>query len=208
MKTNSKLAIGSSRLILFFMLCIFLTPLISSQVETLGSFKVKSCIDLKQTCSNCTYNNITSIYLTGDTPLKLLTERAMTKSGTEYNYTFCDTSRIGNYIVNGKGDVDGVTTVWAYDFNVSPTGFGNNIGFYFIILLISGIIIAAGFMVKDGWIAILGTIGLYLTGMFLLIYGIDGIRNLYLTRGLSFVLLGLASYISVNAGIEIIEEHL
>jgi hypothetical protein len=46
----------------------------------------------------------------------------MTKSGTEYTYSFCNTSDLGVYIVNGVGDLDGVNTVWAYDFTISATG--------------------------------------------------------------------------------------
>ena len=96
-------------------------PLISSSVETFGTFKQNECVELIQSCSNCTYNNITSIVYPNSSKA-ISGEYAMTKSGTEYNFTFCNTSAVGRYIVNGHGDLGGNDYVWAYDFEITPTG--------------------------------------------------------------------------------------
>jgi magnesium-transporting ATPase (P-type) len=47
---------------------------------------------------------------------------SMEKHGTVYNYSFCNSTQNGQYIVNGIGDVDGIQTAFAYDFIVNPLG--------------------------------------------------------------------------------------
>lgn len=95
-------------------------PMVNAEMQSLGTFKQNSCVNLIQTCDNCTYVNITSIkYPNSSSALGL---SAMTKSGTLYNYSFCSTSVIGNYIVSGIGDLDGELTSWNYDFNINGLG--------------------------------------------------------------------------------------
>lgn len=120
--------------ILFFV-CIILLSMISAQ-GSLGGKERGQCIELPQTCANCTYNNITSILYPNST--EALSEVAMTKDNTEYNYTFCDTTTLGTYIVNGKGDPDGDTEVWVYEFEITPTGnqLNSSQGFMYIFMLI------------------------------------------------------------------------
>ncbi len=106
--------------IIILMLVCLLIPIINAEIMTIGTFKQNECINLVQTCSNCTYNNISSVLYPNST--NALNQVSMIKTGTSYSYNFCNTSVIGNYIVNGFGDVDGVITVWAYDFDVTTTG--------------------------------------------------------------------------------------
>lgn len=103
---------------LIFLLIIM--PMINGEVQTLGTFKQNDCISLIQTCGTCSYNNITSI--TSPNSTILLTEISMSKTGTQYIYNFCNTNQLGSYIVNGVGDLDGIPTVWAYDFKITPNG--------------------------------------------------------------------------------------
>jgi hypothetical protein len=46
----------------------------------------------------------------------------MQQSGTFYNYTFCNNSILGRYIVNGYGDLGGTLTVWSYDYYITVSG--------------------------------------------------------------------------------------
>jgi hypothetical protein len=46
----------------------------------------------------------------------------MTKNGIDYNYTFCNTSTIGQYVVYGLGDINGLPTIWSYYFSITSTG--------------------------------------------------------------------------------------
>jgi hypothetical protein len=109
-------------LCLLFAVVIFLFLIETSfaEVETLGVFKQNDCVGLLQTCSNCTFSNLTSVILPNGT--QELISKLMTKHGMEYNYTYCNTSAMGTYIANGYSDVDGINTVWAYDFEITPSG--------------------------------------------------------------------------------------
>ncbi len=100
---------------------IFLISLVSA-TQSLGTFKQGDCIQLIQTCATCTYNNISSVVQTGSNPQIYTTNSQMTKDDTFYNYTFCNTSVISTYLVNGFGNPDGIKTEWVYNFDISYSG--------------------------------------------------------------------------------------
>jgi hypothetical protein len=106
----------------YLIFLILIIPLVSSQVETLGTFAKNTNINLIQVCSNCTYNNISNVISPSGSII--VSNLAMTKSGTYYNYTLNTTytQTLGRYIVNGYGNLDGQVTVWSYDYYVTPTG--------------------------------------------------------------------------------------
>lgn len=123
------------RIFLIILLFIFFISFSSAVVQTLGTFKQNICVQLVQTCSNCTYNNITSIIYPNST--QITTIIPMNKNGTYYNASFCNTNSLGNYIVNGFGDLDGNIQVWNYDFLINSTGTPTSTGqsiIYFLIL--------------------------------------------------------------------------
>ncbi len=108
------------KILLILFIGIFLISLTSAEIQTLGTFKQRECINLIQTCENCTYNNISSVLYPNSSVV--LSNIVMTKDDTYYNYTFCNTSTLGSYIVNGYGDLDGERTTWNYDFKITPSG--------------------------------------------------------------------------------------
>lgn len=93
---------------------------VSAEQITLGIFKVEDCVKLIQNCGNCSFVNITSVLYPNST--SALSQVSLTKIGTIYNHTFCSTSALGTYIVNGFGDPDGFTTPFTYDFIINPLG--------------------------------------------------------------------------------------
>lgn len=94
---------------------------ISASQQTVGPFKAGEQITLIQTCGNCTYCNVTSLIFPNGT--KALGQVAMVQDGSEYTYDYTLNETIfGDYIVNGKCDVDGIDTVWAYNFEATSTG--------------------------------------------------------------------------------------
>jgi len=109
------------KVIYFLLIGILFINLISSEQTTLGVFKQNTCVELIQICADCSFVNITSVRYPNST-LALATMIKMTKTGTEYNYSFCNTSFVGKYIVNGFGDVDGTNTIFNYDFEITPSG--------------------------------------------------------------------------------------
>ncbi len=120
--------------------------LVSPVQQSLGTFKSGECVNLIQICDNCSYNNISTILYPNSTVA--LSNLTMSKDDTYYNYSFCSTSTIGEYIVNGFGDLDGVKTTWSYDFEVTPTGFilETSESMLYIIILIATFILFLAFL--------------------------------------------------------------
>jgi len=141
------------KIILTIILGIFLISLTSAEQQTLGTFKQGECIQLIQTHGNCTYNNITFIYQVNNATLYNISDQ-MTKVGTFYNYTFCNTSLVGEYIVNGFGNPDGERTSWNYDFWITGTGFEFNQPRALLTLGLFGILIIV-FIINIGVIPLL-----------------------------------------------------
>lgn len=94
---------------------------ISSTGESLGNFKVNNSIQLYQSCSTCTYTNLSSIKYSNGTMLFLNVE--MTKNGQDYNYTFDGASITGDYFYSVCGDKDSVLTCETIPFTVSRLGY-------------------------------------------------------------------------------------
>ena len=108
------------KLMLLLIAGMFLISFVSPVQQSLGTFKSGECVNLIQICDNCSYNNISRVIYPNST--NALSNVAMTKDDTFYNYTFCNASTLGTYIVNGYGDLDGVKTSWSYDFDITTTG--------------------------------------------------------------------------------------
>ena len=80
------------KFIFIFMITIFLVATISAD---LGTFKQNECVNIR-TILNSTEVNISSISYPNGTVLYL--DTAMTANGKTFNYTFCDTLPLGEYI--------------------------------------------------------------------------------------------------------------
>lgn len=120
MKTNQSLHVSRGvknlTMLLGVIIVIFsLLPVAYSEVQTLPTTKINTCIELAQTCANCTYVNLTIVKYPNTT--SIIIGKLMNRNGVNYKYNFCDTSQIGDYVVTTCGDVDGVLTCVNYDFN-------------------------------------------------------------------------------------------
>lgn len=134
------------KILLTLLIGIFLIGLASASISNIGTFKQDQCIELIQTCPDCTYNNISRVLYPNSSVA--LSNVAMTKEDTYYNYTFCNTSIIGTYTVNGFGDLGGTKTSWNYNFEVTETGFilETSESILYIIILIITLILFLGFL--------------------------------------------------------------
>ena len=165
-------------LLLFLMFILLLSSITFGQQQSLGIFEKDSCIEIKQTCANCTYVTFSSITY----PNSSIAGSGLVtvKTGTEFAYSnFCNTTVVGQYIVNGVGDVDGLDTIFAFDFEVNPSGRATNLGVgmamglvFIIILLVS----FGSFMIyyAEGplkFVSLLAT-------MLLVVFGLNLVANL------------------------------
>ncbi len=86
----------------------------------IDTFTLNETIDLWQTCSDCTFVNISSIIYPDGT--KDIVNLGMTKSGTFYNYTFSNTSQLGTYFYNVFGDKNTLNKTETLCFDITPNG--------------------------------------------------------------------------------------
>ena len=112
-------------IIILCMLFLVLTPFVSATFgyddsENIGTFQRNKCVELTQTCYNCTYNNISRVIYPNSTVA--IANISMTKDGTYFNYSFCNTQEKGEYRVTGYGDINTLLTDWDYRFEITQTG--------------------------------------------------------------------------------------
>jgi len=193
----------SSMLTIFSILTFLMLSvnMASASIENLGTFKTGSCINLLQTCSDCTYNNISSVTYPDGT--QALGQVAMEKIGTQFNYTFCDTAHIGRHNVNGYGDPTGVKTIFVYYFDVTASGgFENNTTFFIIIIVIAVGLLLLGFIFENYIFAFFGGLTFLIAGVYGMIYGYGSVTNLY-TQMISYILIGLGAIITIVSGLDL-----
>lgn len=108
------------KICLLFLIILNLSFVFAEQ-QGLGIIKQNDCVRLIQTCPSCTAITLSSVIY----PNKAVSQTSIlmsTSDSFEWIYNYCNTSVLGQYIVNGHGDVDGIDTSFAYDFFVTPTG--------------------------------------------------------------------------------------
>ena len=109
-----------NKLFVFALGMILLMGIASAEIEDIGIFKKNECVNIFQTCSNCTYINISSVKYPNSSFAEQEVE--MTKSGTNYYYNFCKSNFSGEYIVSGYGDIDGQLSTFNFKFRINPYG--------------------------------------------------------------------------------------
>jgi len=87
----------------------------------IGTKKLDDCIDLIQTCADCTYVNFSSYTMPNGT--RVVEEWSGVKSGITFTYNNCNiTNQLDEWWIDGHGDVDGTDTVFTYSYDVTTTG--------------------------------------------------------------------------------------
>jgi len=199
MKTNTKKFLLPSK---FIYLCLFTLFFISfasagfgyDDGELIGNYNQGKEINLIQTCSNCTFNNITTIRLPDGSILNF--DEKMNKDGTTYNWTLdsSHTSLIGEYTVNGIGDLSGNNKVWNYRFEIK----GGNLWFFALIFVLTYGLTFYGLKIKNEWVSLIGCFGLSIFGIYTSFNGIDIYKNL-MTNVVSYINIGVGLGIGFEA---------
>ncbi|KKN56539.1 hypothetical protein LCGC14_0571170 [marine sediment metagenome] len=124
-----------------------------------------------------------------------------------YNVTLNEnqTIELGEYQVGGFCIDGSVTQLIDFTFEVTPTGFSNIFDFYLIILIVSAVVIIFGFWIRDPWVVMFGTFGLYFVGIFIIRFGIVGLKDNDYTFTLGLIIIGIAAYLSIKTGIELLD---
>lgn len=178
-------------------LSLILTILmISIASASLGEFKQNDIVNIRvlANCSSITLTEVRGINISE--PMKLI-------SGQTFEYNFNQTSLIGTYAYSWDNPcVDCSQNECGNSFEITPSGFKDTLGFYFIILLIASGIIFLGFKTEDVWFVIAGGICFMLIGLYSINYGIAGQRDMFITWGIGLFEIFLGGYLTIKAGLE------
>lgn len=207
-----KASIGKDMRILLssLILALLLVPFVAGQdLPSWGDdIKIDDCVNLVQTCANCTSVNVTSILKPVTKENLLLNTVEMGKNGTLYNYTFCKNNVVGKYITQGEADPNGEIVIWSAEYEVTPGGFnGDSSGNYIligIILVFSIGIMVIGFNKQEPIFVLFAGIVLAVFGLFVFNNGIGNFRNV-MTQTVGAAILGISAFISIKTGFEMMQ---
>lgn len=124
-------------LAVIFICLLFILPLVSAELTDIGILKQGECINLAQTCSNCSYVNLTSV-IYPNSSINIIGKN-MNKYGNDYLFNYCNTTSAGDYRYTVCGDKDGTLDCNNIKFKITPTGFpfaGNLLEVFLILLFI------------------------------------------------------------------------
>ena len=138
-----------SLFIVLSLVSLFFVPFVYATEQTLGGvdgYPPGTNVNLVQTCSNCTFVNITSIVLAGGSLLSV--KSSMEKDEVFYNYTLDsqNTRSTGEYIVNWAADPDGILTTGNYNFFIKKGGISLTTGEAILYVLLMVVISLACFL--------------------------------------------------------------
>jgi len=186
---------------LFMALCVI--SLFSFVSASYGTQEKDSPLYYSFTSNNATACNISS----ANTPYGLVVLNQETdKDGQTFNTTIDSSvfSELGDYCFNIVcTDGENIET-GNFCREVTPTGLFNSTGYYILILVLSLGIIILGLALRDPYITILGSVGLYFLGIYILRFGIVGVMDPVFTWATAIIVLGLAFYISIKSAYETI----
>ena len=187
-----------NKLMLSLMLGMFLISLASASLDTLTPATLNKEYTVLQTCSDATWINLTISNTNGI----ILFNKEMTYNGTVWEYKFTPDT-LGRHDVNYL--TDGCEKSNTAYFEVKTNIFGTW-GFYLIILVLSLGIIVLGYYIEDAWVVLLGGFGFILLGLFIFIYGINGIKDSAYTYSFGIITIMLGAYFSIRSALEKMNE--
>lgn len=206
-RNSSSSARSCSFLFLFaFIFLVFSSAQASAEQQSLGYVRTGSCIALKQSFGNSTFQNITAVTLPDKLNINIINKNMQSLGGGLYNYTFCGTHQIGEYVVDGIGNVNGAPETWTYNFYANPLGIPNTFIFYTLFLAVIVLIFMLGHTIKNPYIIMLDAILIVIMGLFVIVNGIDMVKNVLYTRAIGIVLWALGVYIMYLAVQEFLKE--
>lgn len=193
--------------IFLFFISLSLVSCLTNTQEVDDIFKINEEINYAKPCfNNGTYCSDTSScnYTIFNPDNSVLIKNVIATNSGEYHNTSFVVGKLGIDKVDMCCEDGGLKACETFYFEVTGDGFQGNLGFYVIVLIISFGIILLGFWKSDPPITILGSFGLYFLGIYILFYGIMGIKDLFITWASGIIILGLAFYISSRSAYELI----
>lgn len=166
----------------------------------LGKFKAGETVVLSQTASNATFVNVTRVIYPNSQQQFINAQMSEPVEGN-FNYSYTDTTRLGDYIVTTCGDPDGIYSCIDYKFKITSSGNELSITIVIFLLLTGFGLLFIGAQYKMPIMGFASGALLTVAGVYLIIYGLGEVADLY-TRGLGFVSLFLGIWAGFAATYE------
>ncbi len=170
-------------------------------------FKLNEIINYAKPCfNNGTYCSAVAVcnFTVFNPDNTVLVDNIVAINSDAYHNTTFSVINLGVHKVDMICNDGGLNGAETFYFEVTGSGFNDTIWFLVFILIFSVGVMILGFKLLDPWIVILGTLGLYFVGIWILFNGIAGIKDMVTTWAISLILLFLASYISIKSAIELL----
>jgi len=164
-------------------------------LDSQGTFKQTEEVRITQVCSDATYITISSITYPNSTVATSAINMTSVGSG-EFYYPFNLTNEFGRYDVRGISD--GCEKTFATYFEITPFG---NLWVLIFLVILAFVFIVFGMVIKMPPLGFIGAVLLLLSGMYVMIYGISDVANLY-TRGIAISLLGIGVLFMISSSYE------
>lgn len=161
--------------------------LIGLASSSLGIFNQNECVSIR-VLSNYSEVNISTITLGNTT--SLLNSPMTNLAGQTFNYTYCDTSKPGQYVFDWYPCED---LSCVNDFTI-----GANLTLPIFLLIFSLVVLIVGFIFKLPPAGFFSGILFSITGIYIMIYGLGAVANLY-TQIFSFIILAFGLLITFFA---------
>lgn len=154
------------------------------------NFKSGECMQIV-TNLNATSVNISVLTSPPPNPQILLRNVVMEKAETSFNYTFCQTSKLGKYTYGYCTDTG---DCYSNDFSVKNTSM-----FFIILIYCLGIIflICTLFVNEEFFVYISGLLFL-IGGIYIMINGLDILSDLY-SRSIAYISIGIGFLFTIGA---------
>ena len=211
-KEMTKIMIFFSLTFLFLFINLDFTS--AQEEDDIVLVKQLTDFDLRRPCFNngsfCSASATCNLTITRPDGSSLVSAQSMTNKLTYFNRTFSksQTSVIGTHPSIMSCTDGGVSGADTFNLLITPSGFDDNSIGQAILLLVLGILSLGmmiwGFNLSDGWLVMFGSMLLFVGGLYTLLNGVANYRNDVTLWG-SVITLGIASYISVRSGMELMD---
>ena len=176
--------------LIFIMLFFFSISLVSSASNSYLPSKQSVNYTLIVTSLNSSFCNLSSIqYPNGNV---FITDLEMSKSGQSFTIIIDK----GNYSTLGFISYNVICSDSKYTiiYEITPSGFTNTSTFFFIFIIIIALIYLLGMSLKKNWIMLLGSILVLIFGFFIIINGVDIIKDTTTTWAIGIICWAIGIY--------------
>lgn len=206
--------------IVFSLMVVFCIGLVSALDDSQVPYIAEqySTYDVKVPCSingaYCFPTVACNISIVNPDSTFLVNNKRMTLTGSVVNYTLLgtQTANDGRYLMNVmcSDPLTGLNATTDGLIIITPTGkyenTSSNIWLFVIALVFSAGLILLGFSKNDAWTALFGGLLLTVLGGYILLNGI-GLYHNEVTNAIAIVSMMFSLYISLRAGLEVIDEN-